>query len=345
MIKDISNKLIKDNEDIAKNFLNAKSKNLNINCNILNGNFYADSFNYFPILENLFAFDDLFKRDGNYSYQHYYSENFFKNFVKKKNKFKKFDNIYLLGSNVADNFYSNMIHFLPRIFFNDQNDIKIAIHRNLSNKFRKFIHKINEVRKIKYKFVYLDDDFYYFSNSQIPQFFKLENSVTILKNFLLPIDIKGDEKIFVTREDSEYRKIVNEADLISFLISRGYKVINPRLYEIDEQIKIFSQAKKIISTHGSNLTNIIFCKPETEIIEITPDLDNDISKDFKYRYQKLANLNKLKYQRVIADTVEIADHSKLAIKYINKNYLKNSNYYKDIIINLKEFKSLDFFNN
>tara|TARA_Y100001970_G_scaffold262539_1_gene346892 strand:- start:201 stop:1238 length:1038 start_codon:yes stop_codon:yes gene_type:complete len=345
MIKNINNNMINDNSDIAKNFLNAKSKNLNINCNILNGNFYSDSFNYFPILENKFTFEGLFKRDENYSYQHYYSENFYKNFTERKNGFKKFENVYLLGSNVADNFYSNMIHFLPRLFFNEQNDIKVAIHRNLSNKFRKLIDRIYDVRKIKYKFVYLDDDFYYFSNSRIPQFLKLENSVNILKNFLLPIDEKGEEKIYVTREDSEYRKIVNEADLISFLISKGYKVINPRLYEIDEQIKIFSQAKKIISTHGSNLTNIIFCKPETEIIEIAPNLDKDISKNFKNRYQKLANLNKLKYQRIIADPVEIVDHSKLATKYINKNYLENSNYYKNIIINLKKFKSLNFFNN
>ena len=40
-----------------------------------------------------------------------------------------------------------MLHFLPRIFFNTNNDIKIAIHRNLSNKFRQFIEKINLLRK------------------------------------------------------------------------------------------------------------------------------------------------------------------------------------------------------
>ena len=120
MIKNISNNLIKNDINIARNFLNVKSKNLDINCNILKGNFYSDSFNYFPILENLFTFEDLFKREDIYSYQHYYSQNFYKNFVEKKIKFKKFENVYLLGSNVADNFYSNMIHFLPRLFFNDQ---------------------------------------------------------------------------------------------------------------------------------------------------------------------------------------------------------------------------------
>ena len=59
------------------------------------------------------------------------------------------------------------------------------------------------------------------------------------------------------------------------LRQKGYKVINPQLYEIEEQIRIFSQADKIIAPHGSNLSNIIFCKPETEIYEIGPNFNYD----------------------------------------------------------------------
>ena len=338
MIKNINIQTIKENKEIKENFLSAEFKDLKIKCNILNGNFYADSFNYFPISENFQTFDELFTRDSSQSCQHFYSKGFYENFIKKRNNLKNFENIFLLGSNAADNFYSNMLHFLPRLFFNTDNNIKIAIHRNLSNKFRQFIEKINLLRKIKFKFVYLDDDFYSYSNSQIPQFLNLNSSIEILKKFLLPTNEIGDEKIYVTREDSHYRKIVNEFDLITILKSNGYKVINPRLYEIDEQIKIFSQAKKIISTHGSSLTNIIFCKPETEIIEISPHFDDLTSNNLIDRYKKLANINNLKFKQIKVDSIDVSNHSKLAEKYINKKFLDNSNYYKNLIVKVRDFK-------
>ena len=40
-------------------------------------------------------------------------------------------------------------------------------------------------------------------------------------------------------------------------------------------MKIFSNAKVIISPHGSNMSNIIFCKKNTKIVEISPELNNE----------------------------------------------------------------------
>ena len=54
--------------------------------------------------------------------------------------------------------------------------------------------------------------------------------------------------------------------------SKGYKVINPQLYRIDQQIRLFAEADKIIAPYGSNLANIIFCKPGAKIFEIGPNL-------------------------------------------------------------------------
>ena len=110
--------------------------------------------------------------------------------------------------------------------------------------------------------------------------------IDILKKFINPKTNKAfSKKIYVTREDSNYRKIINEGDVVTILRKNGYKVINPQLYEIDEQIEIFSNAKKIVSPHGSNLANIIFCKPGTEIFEITPSF-NENEKTLQNRYLK-----------------------------------------------------------
>ena len=176
----------------------------------------------------------------------------------------------------------------------------------------------------------------------MPQFFKLEKSINILKKFLVPNETKSnDKKIYVTREDSEYRKIINESDIVPILRSKGYKVINPQLYKIEEQIKIFSEANKIISPHGSNLANIIFCKPGTEIFEIGPQYVYDYEKVFENRYKYLADINDLKYTRLICDSVPVNQYSDTAENYINKRILNESNYYKNLIVKVKEIETIE----
>ena len=335
MIVDINSTKIKNDKRLSNLFVNANFSNLSINCNILKGNFFSDSFYYFPITESNETFSSLFSRDLN-NVSHFYSQKFFNNFKDNKNSLKNFKELYILGSNAGNNYYSNLLQFLPRIFFNKKTNLKLAIHRNSSNKYRNFIISILESLNIEFTFVFLDDDFYNFIDSEFPQFLSINDSIEILKKFINPkTNIEISKKIYVTREDSNYRKILNEGDVVSLLRERGYKVINPQLYEIDEQIEIFSNAEKIISTHGSNLANIIFCKPGTEILEIAPSF-RDNEKILEDRYLNLCLINNLKYNKIVSDTVDVENHSTLSKKYIHNNVLSKSNYYKNLIVKIQE---------
>ena len=168
----------------------------------------------------------------------------------------------------------------------------------------------------------------------------MNDSIKILKKFINPKDNKEiSKKIYVTREDSNYRKIINEGDVVTLLREKGYKVINPQLYEIDEQIEIFSNAEKIVAPHGSNLANIIFCKPGTQIFEITPTF-KDNEKILEDRYLNLAMMNDLKHNKIIADTVDVENHSPLAKKYIHTNILSQSNYYKNLILKIQNLSEV-----
>tara|TARA_B100001057_G_scaffold498019_1_gene603785 strand:- start:1192 stop:2211 length:1020 start_codon:yes stop_codon:yes gene_type:complete len=320
-------------------FVNAKFKDLSIICNIFKGNFFSDSFYYFPISENNETFSSLYTRDFN-NISHFYSKNFFDNFTQNQNTLKSFTDVYLLGSNSGNNYYSNLLQFLPRIFFNKKPNIKLAIHRNSSNKYRRFIENILKSLNIEFTFVFLDDNFYSFKDSEFPQFINLNSSIQILKKFLNPnTNLEISKKIYVTREDSNYRKIINEADVVTILRDKGYKVINPQLYEIEEQIEIFSNAEKIIAPHGSNLANIIFCNPGTEIFEITPSFTEN-ENFFESRYAKLSMINHLKHNKIFSDTIDVENHSSLAKKYIHKNVLIQSNYYKNLIVKIQDLKEI-----
>jgi len=339
MIIDLNSTKIKNDKRLSNLFFNANFSNLSINCNILKSSFYSDSFYYFPITENNETFSSLFNRDLN-NISHFYSKFFFDNFKSNKNSLKNFKEVFILGSNAGNNYYSNLLQFLPRIFFNKKTNLKIAIHRNSSNKYRKFIGSILKSLNIEFTFLFLDDDFYHFIDCDFPQFLSLNDSIKILKEFINPkTGIEISKKIYVTREDSNYRKIINEGDVVTILREKGYKVINPQLYEIEEQIEIFSNAEEIIAPYGSNLANIIFCKPGTEIYEFTPSFkDNEII--LGERYSNLSLINNLKHNKIICDTVNVENHSTLAKRYIDTNVLSQSNYYKNLIVKMQDLTNI-----
>ena len=110
MIIDINSSKIKNDKRLSNLFVNANFSNLSINCNILKGNFFSDSFYYFPITANNETFSSLFNRDLN-NISHFYSQKFFDNFKDNKNSLKKFKELYVLGSNAGNNYYSNLVEF------------------------------------------------------------------------------------------------------------------------------------------------------------------------------------------------------------------------------------------
>ena len=341
MIKDINESYILQNKSLNNAFKSADLRDISENCKILNTKFYLDSFNYFPITNNNETFLNLFKREDDNSINHFYTEDFYNNFTDKKSNFKVIKDCVVLGSSPSDNYFSNLIHFLPRIFFINDKEINLAIHRNLSNKFRKFIETICLIRGIEISYTFLDDDFYNFHNSSMPEFFNVNKSIKILKFFIEKffINIKVPEfknKIYIRREDANYRKILNEADLISKLRKQGFEIINPQHFDILEQMKIFSNAKMIVTPHGSNMSNIIFCKKGTKIIEISPELNNLYEQNIAKRYKNIADNLNLEFLTIKADSVDVEKHSEQSTKYIHSKILKNSNYYKNMILKMSE---------
>ena len=329
--------IVKDKQ-LNELFISAKLHDLGIDCNILKGNFFADTFSYFPITENFDAFNDLYQWQSSGASNHFFTKNFYDNFKKNIKQYKTIEDVYLLGSSFVDNYYTNLIYFLPRLFFNNESNIKLAVHRNLSNKFKKYILKIGSLLEKKITFVYLDNGVYRFKNSSIPQFINNKKSIEILRNFSKSRmeKVKQRSKLYVSRQNTNYRSIVNESDLIYFLKDQGFDIINPYNYEINKQNKIFASAEIIISPTGSNLANIIFCKKGTKIIEISPDLTNSIQEK---KYSKICKLLDLNYFKIKADTVDVNQHSPAALKYINKQILEKSSYYKNLIVKISDIKN------
>jgi tetratricopeptide (TPR) repeat protein/capsular polysaccharide biosynthesis protein len=75
-------------------------------------------------------------------------------------------------------------------------------------------------------------------------------------------------KIYISREKGKNRQIVNESEVSEFLHNQGFKTIFLEEMSVKEQIILFANADIIVAPHGSGLTNLVFCSPDTKIVEL-----------------------------------------------------------------------------
>lgn len=109
----------------------------------------------------------------------------------------------------------------------------------------------------------------------------------------LKLDINKGKRIFISRRRPGKRKLINEADVIILMKEFEFQVLEFEDYNFDAQVSIMHYTDILVSIHGGGLTNMIFCKPGTKILELS--LKNQVmdkcyynlasAMDLKYYYQ------------------------------------------------------------
>jgi hypothetical protein len=93
-------------------------------------------------------------------------------------------------------------------------------------------------------------------------------AVKYLRTSLLPeASDKKSRRLYLSRKGLT-RSVLNENELIKILSEFKFETYDP-LKESDP-FKDFAEAEIIIGAHGAALTNILFCKPKTKILELIP---------------------------------------------------------------------------
>jgi hypothetical protein len=91
-----------------------------------------------------------------------------------------------------------------------------------------------------------------------------------LRSKFIKTEIKATGKIYISRINADFRKVINEEDLIKSLKTKNFEIIRSEKLSFKEQVELFQSAKIVIAPHGAGLTNITFCNPNATIIEIFP---------------------------------------------------------------------------
>lgn len=76
-----------------------------------------------------------------------------------------------------------------------------------------------------------------------------------------------NKRLYITRKQAKYRHVFNETAIVEMLSQFGFVSVALETLSVAEQIALFAQAEVIVAPHGSGLSNIAFCQPETTIIE------------------------------------------------------------------------------
>lgn len=105
----------------------------------------------------------------------------------------------------------------------------------------------------------------------------------------------SSDKIFIDRRDDtrfNHCQIINDEEVFKYLKPKGFSKYKIGQLSFKNQIHLFNNAKIIIGPHGAAFSNLIFCKPETKIVEFKPFGHPTVVN------KRISEINNLNYQSI-----------------------------------------------
>jgi hypothetical protein len=104
-------------------------------------------------------------------------------------------------------------------------------------------------------------------------------------------------RIYVSRQDSSARRLLNEQEVILLVESLGFDVIQTSRMLVEEQIDAFSSCDMVVGPHGAGMANVIFCRPGTPFLELMTD------SYVQWSMRRLASVSSLRYGCVLGHEI------------------------------------------
>tara|TARA_B110000971_G_C20004622_1_gene498489 strand:+ start:895 stop:1989 length:1095 start_codon:yes stop_codon:yes gene_type:complete len=219
----------------------------------------------------------------------------------------------LTGGGGKHNYHHWLYDVLPRIAIleNTKNfttpdyylvpSLKHPYQRQTLEKLNIPFSKILDSRK--YKHLYCDklivtDHPYVFNNNPTQSILNIPQWIIYwLKVKFEDNELKSDKfskKIYIDRVDSRNRRerfIINNKEVKECLKKLGFQTVVLSEHPFTTQVEIFKNSELIVGLHGSGLSNVLFSKPGTKVIELQSLSAGDI-------YRNLSLQCNLDYKRI-----------------------------------------------
>ena len=264
-----------DNEkynDFIYNKIDVSFESLNPEVFILefdSGKVWGDGAIITPDGENVIR--DISVDFGNDSLNHYLIKN---QYIKKPKYFK--GRVGCAASKGSKTYYHWMFDVLPRVMLLLEHDkIDYLIVNTFGGRLQEILYPLLEAVKI----IEPDEVSHYECEKLIvpslvgysgqPTSRACELILKAYQNTYRDIDSKSKNRfIYVSRNKAKGRNLIEEDSLVKELSKIGFTVVHLERMHWSEQIRIFSNASFIVAPHGAGLSNLIFCKEGTKVVEI-----------------------------------------------------------------------------
>jgi len=105
-------------------------------------------------------------------------------------------------------------------------------------------------------------------------------------------------RLYLSREDIQTRRLLNEPTLVKHLEKLGFEVVNCSALSVEQQVSLFRQAEIVVAPHGAALGNVLFCRSETAVLELFPEYC------VQPHFRMLAAQRKLRYGYIVGTSFE-----------------------------------------
>jgi capsular polysaccharide biosynthesis protein len=75
-------------------------------------------------------------------------------------------------------------------------------------------------------------------------------------------------RIYISRAKAATRRVVNEDEVLAALSPLGFERVLLEDHSFLDGVRLLRDADAVVSPHGSNIANLVFCRPGTPVIEI-----------------------------------------------------------------------------
>lgn len=251
--------------------------------------------------------------------------------------------VALLSGLAGHVYYHWMFDIIPRIELIRRSEIKISeidwfVVNSLSKPFQKETLELLGIPTAK---ILESDRHFYIQATEliVPSFpgyldWVPPGTIQFLRRAFLPqvslAKTSLGKRIYISRARAKNRQVINELEVSELLQEEGFKTIFLEEMSVLEQVAVFANAEIIVAPHGSGLTNLVFCSPNTKVVELFSP--NYIRTDYWMISQQLQlqhyyvvgqsfdclSLRNLMYQNTLTEDIFVNIISlKLVLRYIN----------------------------
>ena len=122
--------------------------------------------------------------------------------------------------------------------------------------------------------------------------------------------------LYITRRDARVRRVQGEQKLTSMITQLGFEVVCPGDLHFKDQVRLFSEARFVVSVHGAGLSNIIFMPEGGKVLEIFGN------RYVQSAYFWLSFLRQLEYEYLLARQASHHQHVIMTESVVDQIYEK-----------------------